>query len=204
MSGDTTHTVKYEQPGVLSALTFNKVAQFAVGLVILIVVWRAFWAGWFSMFAFEQMDKTLPSDGMAGFGTPFGLLPFVIDAVCLVGIGGMAVIAMGRSLIGPVFAGLPEWIASWRAETAAQTAAVSGLRTKSGRELTIAEAIVAMQKQIAEIAAKTSHLEPPPEPEPPKSPEQIMLEKVEAMAAKLEAMEAKPATKTTTRAKSNG
>jgi hypothetical protein len=203
MSGDTTHTIKYEQPGIFATLPYNKVAQFALGMAILVVVLKAFWAGWFAQFAFAQMEQTLPSDGMTGFGTPFGLIPFVIDAVCLVGLGGFALIAMGRGIVGPVLAGLPQWLARLRgdgAAIAAATEAATGIRTSSGRELTLAEANRYLVERIKKLEAKTSAI---PEPEPPPAPkttEQIMIEQLAAMQAKLDAMET-PAPRTT-RAKS--
>lgn len=191
--------IEYVQPGILSTLPYNKVAQFALGLVVLIVAWRAFTAGWFSAFVFEQTGRAVPDEGM---GSPFGLIPFLIDAVCLVGIGGFAAIAMIRGLIGPVFAGLPEWVASFRGEQSAiaagTTAAVaSGIRTTSGRELTVPEALNAMGKRIAAIEAKTNHLETPPEPEPPKSSEELLMEQVQALQAKLDAMDETPGPKIT-------
>src|SRR5690606_19231239 len=140
----------------LSALPYNKVAQFALGLVMLIVVWKAYWAGWFSLFAYTHwFDSPLPSEGM---GSPVGLIPFAIDAVCLVGLGGFALIGIIRGAIGPLFGGLHEWLATFRAERAASssagTAATSGIVSTSGRTLSVEEALQAMQANINALSAK--------------------------------------------------
>lgn len=157
-NNSTTHTVRYEQPGILSALPYNKVAQFALGLVILIVVWNAYWSGWFSMFAYKNLfEQPMPSEGM---GTPIGLIPFLLDAVCLVGLGGFALIGLILGAIGPLWSGLAEWMASFRAERAATSAATtasatpSGIRGSSGRELSLEESIRSLQLQINAVSAR--------------------------------------------------
>jgi len=191
----------YNQPGILSALPYNKVAQFLLGLVVLIVVWQAFRTGWFSAFAFQQIEGTGPPT--EGVGTPMGLLPFLIDAVCLIGLGGFAIFAAVRGLVGPLFAGVPEWIqetaTKLRGEQAASDSAiVTGIKTTTGRYLSLKEINTHLLERIKRLEAKTADIQPPPDPAPPKSTEQVMLEKMESMQAaeqvmleKMESMQAK-------------
>ncbi|MFG0261008.1 MAG: hypothetical protein ACF788_01260 [Novipirellula sp. JB048] len=206
---NTTHTVRYEQPGVMAALPFNKAAQFGLGLVILAVGWKAFTAGWFSDFAFRQMGQPQPTEGL---GTPVGLLPFLIDAVCLVGLAGFAVAGLIRGAIGPLFGGVSEWMAGVTAAAHGERAAASvaeslgtGMRTTSGREITQAEAIKCLFDRIKRLEAKTADL-PEPEPPPrPKTAEELLADQAEMMAEmqkmqkRLDEIDKKPATRTKTR-----
>lgn len=196
---DTTHTIRYEQPGIMASLPYNKVAQFALGVVVIMVAWRAYWSGWFSAFAFTHVMEAPPSDG---FGSPVGLLPFVIDAVCLVGIGGFALIGLVRGTVGPLLGGLPEWLASLmagiRGESAATQAAAS-IRTSSGQEVKVSDAIVQLSRRVKKLEDKTAELPEPEPPPPPMTPEETA-KLIAELQAKVKEME-KPASRTT-RAKS--
>lgn len=196
---DTTHTIRYEQPGILSSLPYNKVAQFGLGIVIIMVAWRAYWTGWFSAFAFTHVMEAPASDG---FGSPIGLIPFAIDAVCLVGIGGFALIGLIRGTVGPLLGGLPEWLASLmagiRGESAATQAAAS-IRTTSGKEISQVDAMRQLFARLKKLEDKTADLPEPEPPPPPMTPEETA-KLIADMQAKINELE-KPAARTT-RAKS--
>lgn len=175
-------------------MPYNKVAQFVLGLVLILVAWKAYSAGWFSAFTFEQVNGSNPSYGL---GSPYGLIPFAIDAVCLVGLSGFALIGLIRGAIGPLFGGIPEWVAKtmaeFRGEQAAVEAAVSGVRTSTGRELTVAEVNKYLLDRIKKLEAKTAELPEPTPPEPPKTPEELLAENavvMAAMQARLDALDA--------------
>lgn len=127
MTENTTHTVRYESPHPLSALPMNKWAQFLFGLLIIFVAFKMAWAGWFSRDLFGIQPD--PADGM---GSPIGLLPFLIDGVCFVGILGFALVAFIRDAVGPLFAGLGEWMATTSAENAAALASRQTAKTSAG------------------------------------------------------------------------
>jgi hypothetical protein len=196
--GEIAHT----QPGILSTLPYNKVAQFGLGVVIIMVAWRAYWSSWFSAFAFANVMEAPTSED--GFASPIGLIPFAIDAVCLVGIAGFALVGLIRGAVGPLLGGLPEWLASTMAaikgeEAATEAAvAVTGVKTAEGRKLTQAEVNQRMFDRLKKLEAKTAAIPEPEPPAPPKSAEEMVAE----LQARLDAIESEKPAARTTRAKS--
>lgn len=181
-SFNTTHTIKTDHGNPLEAMPFNKVAQFALGAVIILVAFKLWWAGWFSTTIFEQTGY----DEGLGFGV--GLLPFLIDAVCLIGILGFTVFSFLRSLIGPLFSGFSGWVAGFRAERAATSAASSAAKSQGSAAASQAsqpaldpnKVVKAINKLIQRVdlleglSGRVEKLEeihpevlPEPEPEPP-------------------------------------
>ena len=124
MSGDTTHKIQYEQPSEFSAMPLNKAAQFLLGVGILAVAIKLWWSGWFAFSVF-RLSGIETADGL---GNPIGLLPFLIDAVCFVGILGFTVFGLIRGTIGPLFGGMREWIAVASASQSATNSATSAAR----------------------------------------------------------------------------
>ncbi len=117
---DTTHTIRYEAPSVLSSVPLNKAAQFAFGVVIILIAFKLWSAGWFSMFA---MHNGLQLCGPAIDGQPMqsvGLITILFDTVCLVGIVGFAVVGFIWRSVGPITSGLSEYWAESIAWTRAK------------------------------------------------------------------------------------
>lgn len=213
---DTTHTVRYEAPHPLSAIPMNKWAQFLFGAFIIFVGIKMALAGWFSreLFGIEPVD---PSDGV---GNPVGLLPFLIDGVCFVGILGFAAVAFIRDLIGPVLAGMSDWVASASAENAAGIAAgatgAGSARESAGQaaegtakkrldpEKTamkfrlIQDAINTLHKRVVTLEEAHPELQPAPEPEP-LTAEQLQAQVAELREQLAAVQQQKPATRTRSR-----
>lgn len=206
MNRNTTHTVRYEQPSVLSTLPFNKVAQFALGCLIIFVAFKLAWSGWFSFRVFESTG--LESKQSDGLGNPIGLIPFLIDGVCLIGIAGFAVVSFIRGAIGPLFGGMGQWMADARAGFSATSAADATAATtardvvqpkaeEKPKQISTAKLVAVLNDHQARIKAIESlhpELTPAPEPDPP------TMEDLAAKIAELESELAKrPAAPKTTR-----
>lgn len=203
MNLNTTHTVRYEAPGLLSSLTVNKVAQFIAGCLVIIVAFKACMAGWFSadIIPFLGIDTGDPEE--QGFGNPIGLLPFMIDGVCFIGILAFAVIKLIGGVVGPLFGDLTEWLSNLQAEKSAKAAseaiaegvasvqAIStGLKRASGQELSSKEAFLYLNKRIDHLAEITKHLEPPK----PKTDKELLEEQAAELAELKKLLKEKSAT----------
>ena len=81
----------------LSTLPLNKTAQFLFGLLIIFVAFKLWWSGWFSTRLMEASGmQAAETDAL---GSPSGLLPFVLDSVCLVGVLGFWALSFLRGWI---------------------------------------------------------------------------------------------------------
>lgn len=163
---NTTHTVQIKQPNPLSELPRNKAAQFVVGLVAIFVAFKLWWAGWFSaQFAAAGYFQTQPVDGL---GSPIGLLPFALDAVCLVGIVVFAAVGFIADSIGPLIVWGGDWIrstaAGWTAAgAAAEQTAQAGAGDQAQQQATAAASaqldVAKLQNVLSQLAERIEQLE---------------------------------------------
>ena len=91
----------------------NRAAQFALGAVILFVAIKLWWNGWFSLQLFHATGmQSLSSDSPT---TSAGMIPLVIDSVCLVGIIGFSAFQFSHSLIRDLLGSMSSISASTKA-----------------------------------------------------------------------------------------
>lgn len=206
---DSTHTIRYEQPSVWSTVPLNKAAQFVLGLVLILVGFKLWWAGWFSAFAQHNGLNLCPAavDGEPMQST--GLLVILFDTVCLVGIVGFAVVGFVWRSVGPLAGGFAEYWAkatAWATARVAGTAAsVASSTISAGRAVVPASIVARMpdgttftQKQLNALFSdrlKTLELKtrdlPLPEPPPAPKTDAERIAELEAVIAELKAV--KPA-----------
>lgn len=190
---NTTHTVQYRQPSPLAAMPHNKWAQFLLGAFVIFIAFKLAFSGWFSreLFGIVPAPESPPADGVGNVG----LLPFLIDGVCFVGILGFTLIGFMRDLVGPMWEGMSDWVASASADNAATETAGNAATIVAGSSdgakkpadaaktaakfKLVQDAINQMHHRIVALESLHPELLPDPEPEPVT---------VESLAAELAAM----------------
>jgi hypothetical protein len=192
VTGTVDHQMK--APGLVDTLSFNKAAQVIVGAILIVVAIKAASAGWFSAFTFNAMDRPVPE---AGFGSTYGLLPFVLDAVGLVGICFFALIKFIRGNVGPVFAGAGDWMAGTRASLSgsrSSSVTIPVETTKSIDPVKLNELLSGFESRLTRLEDHHPDMFPP-------SPEELE-KQVAELQAKLAAKEKAPAKTTRSRSRS--
>lgn len=207
---DSTHTIRFQNRGI----------AFLVGLVAIYVLVRLFWSGWiFNAGLFATSPAPPSSDGL-GYGAGL-ILGLAVEVV--VGVGG-GVIFLVSGLWDLIVSELRAWRARSEAKALATVAATEAASVMAGASAGISAASSAMvsdtptgmpmeranrnalknhESRLREVEAKTRDMELPP---PPKTPEEIVAEQAEALAAMkatIEELKSKPsnepAAKVTTR-----
>ncbi len=111
---DTTHTIKHDQAHPLAAAPHNKGAQFLLGAIIISFGWLLYKSHWFSMTVMYELGIEHEETGF------FGLIPFVLDVVCFVGIIGFTGIWVVKDLLLWVFGGVTGWVKELKASSDAK------------------------------------------------------------------------------------
>ncbi len=131
---DTTHTIRHDQAHPLAAAPHNRGAQFLLGAIIIAFGWMLYKSHWFSMTVMYELGIEHEETGF------FGLIPFVLDVVCFVGIIGFTGIWVVKDLLVWVFSGVTGWVKELKAKSdagknAEAASAIAATRSASG-ELT--------------------------------------------------------------------
>lgn len=108
---DTTHTIKHDQAHPLAAAPHNKGAQFLLGAIIITFGWMLYKSHWFSLTVMYELGIEHEETGF------FGLIPFVLDVVCFVGIIGFTGIWVVKDLLVWVFSGVTGWVKELKAKS---------------------------------------------------------------------------------------
>ncbi len=131
---DTTHTIKHDQAHPLAAAPHNKGAQFLLGAIIITFGWMLYKSHWFSMTVMYELGIEHEETGF------FGLIPFVLDVVCFVGIIGFTGIWVVKDLLVWVFSGVTGWVKELKAKSDAgknaEAAASNAATRNASGELT--------------------------------------------------------------------
>lgn len=191
--------------------------HFWIGVAVIVAGIYMWWNGYFSEGVFAQGWMERPdgmafgrvtekaSQGMASSGMQSGgLVALSLDTIILIGWGAVTITGLMRKVgfglyerLKYLFGGVLVWADEKQdARGAAQLLArdvVSGIPTDSGRETTVYQVLHHQQSEIKTLKAFVN-FEPPPKPEPPKTPEQLAAENAE-LKAQLAQKDAKPTPK---------